>query len=254
MLNRSSHRRKAVLHLSKADRTLARFIRKVGPAAIKLKEAHTPFEALLEAIVYQQLTGKAAATILGRVIALFPRRAFPSPDDILAASEERLRGAGLSWAKIAAIKDLAEKTNEGVVPRSAEIQRLSDSEIIERLTSIRGVGRWTVEMLLIFNLGRHDIIPSTDYGVRKGFKLAYGLRELPSPKEIESFAERWRPYRSVAAWYLWRVLELPLFKSEAGEASSVPRARGGRPAATKPKGARPSRPRAKRKRPVRAPV
>src|SRR5262249_50768788 len=146
-----------------------RVIRKVGPCALKPKFRRSAFEALVRAVTYQQLNGSAAATILGRVQALYPQRRFPLPEDLLSTPDQRLRGAGLSRAKTAAIKDIAAKTLDGVVPNSRTISRLSDSEIVERLTTVRGVGPWTVEMLLIFTLGRKDVLPATDFGVRKGF-------------------------------------------------------------------------------------
>jgi len=153
------------------------------------------------------LNGTAAATILGRVKALYPGRPFPTPQDLLDTPDERLRGAGLSRAKIAAIKDIAAKTIEGIVPTSRIIARMENAVIIERLTTIRGVGPWTVEMLLMFTLGRMDVLPVTDYGVRKGFQLLYELDELPTPKELLAHGEKWKPYRSIAAWYLWRAVD-----------------------------------------------
>ncbi len=203
----------AARHLSKQDKILGRWIEKVGPPKIDINHGRDPYGALLEAIVYQQLTGKAAGTILGRVLKLFPKRKFPTPDDILGVSIEALRGAGLSGAKTAAIRDLAAKAKEGKVPSTRQIKKMTDEEIVEHLTEIRGVGRWTVEMLLIFKLGRHDVLPATDYGVRKGFMMAYRRKELPEPKEILEFGERWRPHRTTAAWYLWRVLDLPQGKT-----------------------------------------
>jgi DNA-3-methyladenine glycosylase II len=168
----------------------------------------SPFEALAESIVYQQLTGKAASTILGRVVNLFRPRRFPRPQDLLEAPDALLRKAGLSRNKTAALKDLAAKAIDGTVPPLAKLKQLSDTEIIERLTAVRGVGPWTVEMLLIFRLARPDVLPATDYGVRKGFAKLRGLRELPTPKELLEYGERWRPFRSVASWYLWRALDL----------------------------------------------
>jgi DNA-3-methyladenine glycosylase II len=145
---------------------------------------------------------------LKRFLALYPGKRFPAPEDVLATPEELMRGAGLSRAKTAAIKDLAAKTVEGIVPTSREILKLTNEEIIERLTRVRGVGPWTVEMLLMFTLGRFDVLPSTDYGVRKGFAVTFGRKDLPTPKELLEYGERWRPHRSTAAWYLWRALEL----------------------------------------------
>jgi 3-methyladenine DNA glycosylase/8-oxoguanine DNA glycosylase len=197
-------------HLTRSDKTLGRLIKQVGPCALKPKNRRSPFEALVQSVAYQQLNGTAAATILGRVKALYPGRRFPSPEDLLATPDELLRRAGLSRAKTAAIKDIAAHTLSGVIPASRAIVKLSDTEILERLTSVRGVGPWTVHMLLIFTLGREDVLPVTDYGVRKGFALAYGLKELPAPKELLEHGERWRPHRSTAAWYLWRALDLPV--------------------------------------------
>jgi DNA-3-methyladenine glycosylase II len=198
----------AIQHLRSADKKLARLIQRVGPCKLKPRNRRSPFETLVQSVTYQQLNGTAAATILGRVKALFPGRLFPTPEDLLAMPEDRLRSAGLSRAKTRAIKDIAAKTLAGAVPTSRAIVRMSNEEILERLTLLRGVGPWTVEMLLIFTLGRTDVLPSTDYGVRKGFALTYGWKELPTPKELLEAGEKWRPHRTTAAWYLWRALEL----------------------------------------------
>jgi DNA-3-methyladenine glycosylase II len=164
--------------------------------------------ALFRAIAYQQLSGKAAETILGRVCALFAPKRFPTPRDILDTPPERLRAAGLSTAKVAAVRDLAARTLAGEVPPMARVRRMSDDEIVEQLTAVRGIGRWTAEMLLIFHLGRPDILPVADLGVRKGFARAFRSRTAPEAATIIRRAERWRPYRSVATWYLWRALDL----------------------------------------------
>ncbi len=166
-----------------------------------------PFDALAESIAYQQLSGKAAATIFGRVRALFPKRKWLDPEQLLATPDESLRAAGLSRAKTAALKDLAAKTIDGTVPAGRILIRMSDDEIITRLTAVRGIGRWTVEMLLLFDLGRPDVWPVDDYGVRKGFAKTFGRRKLPTPKQLMKFGEKWRPYRSMAAWYFWRALD-----------------------------------------------
>jgi DNA-3-methyladenine glycosylase II len=200
--------RKAAAHLTKVDRVLARVIRKVGPGDVDFPRGVNPFRTLVQAVAHQQLTGKAANTILKRVIALYPGKKFPSPEDLVRTPDAKLRGAGFSRAKVAAVKDIAAKTIAGVVPTARAMAKLTDLEIVERLTSIRGVGPWTVEMMLIFTLGRPDVLPVTDYGVRKGFALTYKLKELPSPKEILAFGERWKPHRSAAAWYLWRATEV----------------------------------------------
>lgn len=198
----------ALQHLLRADKVLARVIKKVGPCPLEPRRGVTPYQALVKSVTYQQLNGKAAETIFRRLLALFPGKKFPAPSDIIAATDEQLRSAGLSRAKTAAIKDIAAKTLAGVVPSRRVIARMADAEIIERLTTIRGVGPWTVEMLLMFTLGRPDVLPATDYGVRSGFARVYGLKELPSPKELLAHGERWRPHRTVASWYMWRALEL----------------------------------------------
>jgi DNA-3-methyladenine glycosylase II len=197
----------AVKHLSRADPTMARLIERVGPFNMALRSMHNPFETLARNIIFQQLHGNAATAIHGRVLALFGKPGL-DPQDVLDASEESLRGAGLSGAKLVALKDLAAKALDGTVPSLARLKRMTDEEIIERLTEVRGIGRWTVEMLLIFRLGRADVLPTGDFAVRKGFALAYDLKESPRPKELEAYGARWRPYRSVASWYLWRASEL----------------------------------------------
>jgi DNA-3-methyladenine glycosylase II len=197
----------AIKHLTKADKVLGRLIRKIGPCGWKPERRRSPFESLVQAVAHQQLNGTAAKTILGRVKALYPGRAFPTPEDLLATPDDQLRAAGLSRAKAASIKDIAAKTLEGIVPTSRAIARMDNETIITQLTGIRGVGPWTVEMLLMFKLGRTDVLPATDFGVRKGFALVYELEDLPAPKDLLEHGERWRPYRSFAAWYLWRALD-----------------------------------------------
>jgi 3-methyladenine DNA glycosylase/8-oxoguanine DNA glycosylase len=199
----------AVLHVRASDATLARVIDAVGPFRMERKTTLSVFGALAEAIVYQQLNGKAAATIYGRLCALFPRAASgPAPRHILAASDAALRSAGLSRAKLLALRDLAQKAQTGDLPSLAELEPMDDEEIIERLTRVRGVGRWTAEMFLMFRLGRPDVLPVGDYGVRNGFAVAFKKRELPAPEAVAKRGERWRPYRTVASWYLWRAVEL----------------------------------------------
>ena len=168
-----------------------------------------PFDALAESIAYQQLSGKAAATIWGRVRQIFPGKKYLDPGLVVKTPDELFRAAGLSRSKVAALKDLAAKTLDGTVPTARELGRMHDEEIIERLIKVRGIGRWTVEMLLLFDLGRADVWPVTDYGVRKGFARTFRKRKLPTPKELMKFGEKWRPYRSVAAWYFWRALDAP---------------------------------------------
>lgn len=188
---------------------MAGLIRKVGPCRITIRSRRSPFQALVQAVTHQQLNGTAAQTILRRVLALFPGRKFPTPEQLLGTPDERLRAAGLSRAKTASVKDIAAKTIAGIIPNSRAIKQMTEAEILERLTTVRGVGPWTVEMLLIFTLGRGDVLPVTDYGVRKGFALVYGWKELPTPRELLQHGEKWRPHRSAAAWYFWRALELP---------------------------------------------
>jgi methylated-DNA-[protein]-cysteine S-methyltransferase len=199
----------AVAHLRASDPVMARLIDAVGPFSMALKTSPSLFVALAEAIVYQQLTGKAAATIFARVQALFPRAHHgPTPEQILRVSDQRLRGAGLSTAKLLALRDLARRSVDGTVPTLAAAERLDDETLIARLSEVRGIGRWTVEMLLIFRLGRPDVLPVDDYGVRQGFAIAYRKRKLPLPKALAKFGQRWAPYRTVASWYLWRAVDL----------------------------------------------
>ncbi len=198
----------ALTHLSRSDPVLAGLIRAVGPGRLEPEEAAHPFEMLARAIAHQQLNGTAANTILRRLTESCGKGAFPTPQQLLAARTETLRAAGFSFAKVAALKDLAAKTLEAGVPDVAALRELEDEEIIERLTQVRGIGRWTVEMLLMFRLGRADVLPVDDFGVRSGFRLAYGLTRPPHPKAIAAWGERWRPFRTTAAWYLWRAVEL----------------------------------------------
>lgn len=202
--------------LAAADPRLGRLMEQTGPFTMRLKSQHSPFETLLESIIYQQLHGKAAAAILHRLLTFFGE-IHPSPETLLAAPEERLRGCGLSQSKMLALRDLAAKTLDGTVPTLASIRRMKDEEIIDRLTQVRGIGPWTVEMLLIFRLGRPDIFPVTDFGVRKGFALTFKklpktkpftASMLPTPAEMLRRGERWRPWRSIASWYMWRACDL----------------------------------------------
>ena len=200
----------AVQHLTRADRKLARIIQQVGDCTLRPARDRTLFHSLVVAVANQQLSGKAAATILGRFKAMFPGKRFPTPAQVLELPEEKLRTAGFSRAKSAAIRDIAAKALDGTIPSPRALARLKDEEIIERLISIRGVGQWTVEMLLIFKLGRADVFPVTDLGIRKGFARLHGHDELLPPKELMTHGESWRPYRSIASWYLWRSLDLTL--------------------------------------------
>ena len=200
--------KRAVTRLRAADPALARVIDTVGPCRLELKKTPSIFVALAEAIVYQQLTGKAAATISARLCSLYPYAHHgPSAEQILRTSEKKLRGAGLSGSKLLSLRDLARKTLDGQLPTLAEIHRLEDEAIIERLTAVRGIGRWTAEMLLIFRLGRPDVLPLDDYGVRKGLAVALRKRELPTRAALERRGTRWEPFRTVASWYLWRAAE-----------------------------------------------
>jgi DNA-3-methyladenine glycosylase II len=196
--------------MAKAARQLARdpvmraLIRRHGPCGLA-PHGRSPYEALSRAVAHQQLNGRAAETILGRFVALFAENGrFPAPAAVLAARAPTLRRAGFSRAKVRALKDIARHAVKGAVPTRRACRGLGDEEIIARLTPIHGVGRWTVEMLLIFTLGRLDVLPVDDFGVREGFRFAYGRRARPTPKALRAFGERWKPYRSVAAWYLWR--------------------------------------------------
>lgn len=186
---------------------MKRLIRDIGPYRLRPRTRRSPFESLVRAIAYQQLHEKAAESILRRFMALFPTGRFPQPADLLAMDEQAIRGTGFSQAKVAALRDLAVKTLDGTVPTGAIIRKLDDEAIIERLIAVRGIGRWTVEMLLIFQLGRPDVLPVDDFGVRNGFRMAYGGRSIPMPKDVRRYGERWRPYRTAAAWYLWRAAD-----------------------------------------------
>ena len=219
----------AIGHLRAVDSKLGRLIDKAGPFTLRLSPKQSPFEALAEAIIYQQLHGKAAAAIHGRLLDGFSdlapladprepvRHRHPSPQELLDCPNEQLRAAGLSAAKTLALRDLAAKTIDGTVPTLAKIRKMSDEVIIEHLTQVRGIGKWTVEMMLMFRLGRPDVLPTADYGVRKGFALTFqGLRPtakvtadlLPKPEAMERRAKKWQPYRSVASWYMWRACDL----------------------------------------------
>ncbi|MBM3274353.1 MAG: DNA-3-methyladenine glycosylase 2 family protein [Candidatus Sericytochromatia bacterium] len=197
----------AMVRLRKADKKLGELFDLIGPFALKVHDMPSPFEALAESIVYQQLTGRAAATIFGRVRALSGQERFLTPAEVLALPDDALRGAGLSRGKAAALRDLAARTLDGAIPAGAALFEMADEEVVERLVAVRGIGRWTVEMLLIFRLGRPDVLPIDDYGLRKGFMRTFGGVEVPRPKEVAARGDRWRPFRTVASWYLWRASE-----------------------------------------------
>ncbi len=195
-------------HLSRLDQRLAQLIERVGEFRFKLDECDSVYESLLEAIVHQSIAGKAARVIFSRIHALGSNGLCPTPQELLRVSTQKLRKAGLSHAKIAAARDLAQKTIDGVVPTLDEAAAMSDQALVDRLISVRGIGAWTVEMFLIFRLGRPDVLPIHDYGVQKGFALTYRKKAIPKPRELAAFGERWRPYRTVASWYMWRAVEL----------------------------------------------
>jgi DNA-3-methyladenine glycosylase II len=217
---------KAVAHLRARDPKLATLIDRVGPCTLRLDSSPSPFESLVESILYQQLHGKAAATIHRRVREFFGGD--PTPQLLLDTPDEPLRAAGVSGNKIKALRDLAARTVDGTVPTNATIRKMSDADIVERLTEVRGIGSWTVEMLLIFRLGRPDVLPVTDYGVRKGFALTFQrvpksrpieAADLPKPDVIFRRAQKWVPYRSVASWYLWRACDLAKNDAPAGRSA-----------------------------------
>ncbi len=193
--------------LSESDPSLGELIERIGPVTLPLKPFRSPFRYLSEAITYQQLNGKAAATIFGRFRALYEGNRFPTPEEVLATPEKTLRSAGLSRSKSAAIMDLAAKVIDGSVPTAARLRRMTDAEIVESLTMVRGIGPWTAQMLLIFALGRPDVLAATDYGVQSGFRIVRGLEEHPAPREIIEYGERWKPWRTVASIYLWRAVD-----------------------------------------------
>lgn len=196
----------ATQHLASADPVMAKLIQQVGP--IQLRARRVPvFQSLVQAIIYQQLSGKAADTILKRFLGLFGDASFPSPAQVLSITPEQMRSAGLSKPKARYVRGVAEAADGGL-PSLVDCDDLTDAEIIARLTELNGVGRWTVEMFLIFNLARPDVLPVHDLGVRRGFQIAYGKRKMPEPEQLEKFGQRWKPYRTLAARYLWRAVDL----------------------------------------------
>ena len=203
----------AVRHLGEADPVMAELTAEIGECGLDYRTGLDPFQELLRSIVYQQLSGHAAASILNRVLELFDSN-FPTPTALLETADDQLRSCGLSWSKIRAVKDLAEKTSGNLLPAPKDIVGMSSEEIIKAFSTVRGIGPWTVEMLLI-SMGRPDILPVTDLGVRRGFSVAYETGELPTPKELLERGECWRPFRSVASWYLWQAAS-PKFRAESG--------------------------------------
>ena len=209
--------RAGLRHLS-TDPRFAALIRRVGPPRLEIDKGRDLYEALVRAIAHQQLHGKAAETILGRFAALYPDQPFPTPTQVLATSDEALRGCGFSGSKVAAIRDVCAKAVDGVIPSRRSAARLTDEALIERLVSIRGVGRWTVEMLLIFTLGRPDVLPIDDFGVREGYRVLYGLDAQPKPRALAEIGLAWAPYRSLATWYLYRAVEEARRQTPTGRA------------------------------------
>ena len=201
-MNAAAHK-----HLSAVDPVMKQLIREHGACKLRHEPRRSPFQSLVQAVAHQQLNGTAANTILTRFKKLFPGRKFPKPEDLAKVTDEQIRACGFSFAKIKAIRDIAAKTLDGTIPSSRKIEKMNDEEIIMRLTEARGVGRWTVEMLLIFQLGRPDILPVDDFGVRNGFRIAYKKREMPKPKALLAFGKKWRPHGTTAAWYLWRAAD-----------------------------------------------
>src|SRR5438270_1032364 len=196
-------------YLAATDPRMAQLIARSLRYSVKPERLIRPFDALAESIAYQQLSGKAAATIWKRVRALYPKRKYLDPNEVLNTPDEKLRAAGLSRNKVAALKDLAAKTIDGTVPTARALAKMSDDEIIERLIQVRRIGRWTVEMLLLFDLARPDVWPIHDYGVQKGFAKTFGKRKLPTPKQMLKHGKKFAPHRSIAAWYFWRALDAP---------------------------------------------
>ena len=213
-------------HLSTICKRFAVVVAKHEPYPTSFERQRDPYRALVRAVVFQQLSGKAAATIHGRVLALFAEKEHPEPADIIGASDEILRSAGLSRQKIAALRDISQKRLDGVIPEARALSKLTDEAIIERLTAARGVGRWTVEMYLMFTLGRPDVLPVDDLGVRKGAEKLYA-RSF-TPKELAAYGERWTPHRSAAAWHLWRIAD-----TLTPDRSPTKKAKTGKKAATK---------------------
>src|SRR5271168_419382 len=203
----------ACTHLSACDDKLAELIQSTAQFQLDEILAESPYAALLESITHQSISGKAAATIFARVKALSSTGGVPTPKEMLKLKKPALRKAGLSGAKVLAMKDLAQKTLDGVVPTLEQAEKMSDEELVERLVSVRGIGAWSVEMFLIFRLGRPDVLPIHDLGVQKGWSVTYGKKHKPKPKELLAFGERWRPYRTVASWYLWRAFERAGYKA-----------------------------------------
>lgn len=197
----------ALSHFKAVDTTLHRLICEIGDYRLKLSSQFTPFQELMRSIVFQQLSGKAASSIYNRLLELYPNKRYPSAKNILETSDEALRSCGLSKSKIRAVKDLADKTNRRFLPSQKKIDSMDDHELVDAFTTVFGVGQWTVEMLMIFHLGRPDVLPANDLGIRRGFMVTYGLAQMPEPESVIDHGERWKPYRTMASWYLWRAAD-----------------------------------------------
>jgi DNA-3-methyladenine glycosylase II len=208
-MNAAAHK-----HLATVDPVMKRLIAEHGPCALEFQPRRSPFQSLVHAVAHQQLHGNAARSILERFKKLFPGKKFPAPADLAGVTDAQIRAAGFSFSKIAAIRAIAAKTLDGTIPSAAKIKKMGDEEIILRLTEARGVGRWTVEMLLIFQLGRTDVLPVDDFGVRNGFRIAYNKRGMPKPKALLVHGKKWRPHGTTAAWYLWRAADAPKVSSK----------------------------------------
>ena len=199
----------AIAHLAASSTRMARLIERIGPFRMEVRPTPNVFAALAQAVVYQQLHGKAAATIFERLCQLFPRpTAGPTARGLLALDDAALRGAGLSNNKMLALRDLAQRSQAKQIPTITQAAKLDNDTLIEQLSAVRGIGRWTVEMFLMFRLGRPDVLPVGDFGVRKGYALSFGKKEMPEPQELARYGKRWAPYRTVASWYLWRAADI----------------------------------------------
>lgn len=197
--------RAASAFLAALDADWARLVEQVGPCTLECQTAYEPFEALVRAVSHQQLHARAAESILARMLALYPDTPFPAPEQLLATDFDTLRGTGLSARKVETLRGIAEGALSGLVPNGAQAAELDDEALIERLVTLRGIGRWTVEMLLIFTLERQDVLPVDDFGVRNGYRRLKGLEKMPTPRELARIGQAYSPWRTVAAWYLWRV-------------------------------------------------
>lgn len=213
-------------HLS-ADGDWAQLIKDIGPPRLEIERSQSPYEALMRAIAHQQLHGRAARAIMGRFVALYPGD-FPAPTEVLATPEQAMRACGFSASKVACLREISARAQDGTIPSRAAAARLKNEALIERLTTIRGVGRWTVEMLLIFTLGRKDVLPVDDFGVREGYRVLKGLAEQPRPRALAEIGEAWAPYRSVAAWYLWRAADRGRAQARADAAEPTAQPAGAR--------------------------